>query len=291
MSALESNTSVLRTLPPPRARQTNRRGRRLASSSASAYDKDLVLFHKLGGTVPCEPAAVLRFIELLRKRVSAITAYRRVMAVQRAHVDGGFTSPTDDPTLRTAIRWLQTGRYPPKPGSKAAAADVPAKRVARSAKPLTRLLLERCLDALGRDMLDRRDRMLLTLGFLAALKRQQLVALDVRDLAFTPDAMIVTLRHADGSVRRTVAVAATVGGALCAVAACRQYIEHLALPPEAPLLAAYNRAGEPTSNRLCAAFVSVVVKRALTTVGIDARHFSGESLRRGRVLEAAKGTL
>ena len=288
MSALESNTSPLTTLSPPRARQTNRRGRRLASSSASAYDKDLVLFRKLGGTTPTDAAGVLRFVELLRKRVGPATAYRRVMAVQRWHVDSGHDAPTDDPAVRAAVRWLQSGRYPPKPGSKAPVASAP--RQVRSAKPLTRVLLERCLEALGRNPLDKRDRAMLLLGFMAALKRQQLVALDVRDLAFTPDAMLVTLRHADGSIRRTVAVPAT-GGELCAATACRQYTEHLALPPEALLFASYNRAGEPTSNRLCAAFVSVVVKRALTTVGIDARDFSGESLRRGRLLEAAKGTL
>ncbi len=286
MSALPVTSSAALTLPPKLP--VKRGARRLASSSASAYNKDVALFRKLGGTTPTDAAGVLRFVELLRKRVGPATAYRRVMAVQRWHVDSGHEAPTNDPAVRAAVRWLQSGRYPPKPGSKAPVASAP--RQVRSAKPLTRALLERCLDALGRDMLDRRDRALLLLGFQAALKRQQLVALDVRDLSFTPDAMLVTLRHADGSTGRKVAVPAT-GGELCAATACRQYIEHLALLPEAPLFASFNRAGEPTAHRLCAAFVSVVVKRALTTIGMDAKEFSGESLRRGRVGEAARGTL
>jgi hypothetical protein len=91
-------------------------------------------------------------------------------------------------------------------------------------------------------------------------------------------------------VRRKIALPVT-DGPLCPAGACRQYIEHLALPPEAPLFASFNRAGEPSADRLSAAFVSVVVKRALTTIGVDAKDYSGESLRKGRQLEAAKGTL
>ena len=291
MAAVESSKSVFSALPPPpRARQNNRRARRLANSSASAYDKDLANFKKLGGSVPADPAAVLRYIEVLRKRVTAVTAYRRCMALQRAHADAGLESPTDDAEVRTAIRWLQAGRFPPKSGAKATPAELPAKRAVRSAKPLTRALLERCEEALGRSMLDRRDRALLVLGFMAALKRQQLVSLDVQDLSFADNALFVVLRHPDGSVRRKIALA-TTGGPLCPAAACRQYIEHLALPPESPLFASFNRAGEPTADRLSAAFVSVVVKRALGTIGIDAKDYSGESLRKGRQLEAAKGTL
>jgi integrase len=41
-----------------------------------------------------------------------------------------------------------------------------------------------------------RDRALLLVGFAAALRRSELVALDVADVAFVPEGMILTLRRA-----------------------------------------------------------------------------------------------
>jgi integrase len=143
------------------------------------------------------------------------------------------------------------------------------------------------LDAMHRNALDRRDRAMLLLGFFAALNRSQLVAIDVSHIAFSADVMVVQL---DGHARE-VAIPIT-GGELCATTAVRKWIEHAALDVEGgPLFRRFDRAGDPTPHRLDSAYVSVVLKERLKAVGIEPDRYSAHSLRRGRLLEAAKGVL
>ena len=271
--------------------------RRLRPTSREAYDKDVVLFTRFGGTIPTDPTGLLRYVEAIRHRISPATAYRRLMSINRAHLDAGHPSPNAYPAVRELLRTLQSGRFPAKAGTKGAKSGSgagTAKRVPESAKPLTRQLLLKLLDAIHRSMLDRRDKALLVLGFMCGLKRSTLVALDVQDCQFGPDALLVTIRgdvSFGGETPDRVLAVPNTGGELDAGLAVKQYIDHLALQPDTPLFRSYSRAGEPTEHRLSAAFVSEIVKRRAEAVGLDPKPFSGESLRRGRALEIAKGLL
>ena len=271
--------------------------RRLRATSRDAYDKDVALFTRFGGSIPTDATGLLRYVESVRQRISPATAYRRLMSINRAHLEAGYPSPNAHPDVRALLRTLQSGRYPVKAGKKGAKSGTTAstaKRVPESAKPLTRQLLLRILDAVHRTMLDRRDKALLVLGFMCGLKRSTLVSLDVRDCQFGADALLVTIRgdvDAGGITSDRVLAVPNTGGELDAGLAVKQYIEHLALQPDSPLFRSYSRAGEPTEHRLSAAFVSEIVKRRAQAVGLDPIPFSGESLRRGRALEIAKGLL
>ena len=266
--------------------------RLLSASSKAAYAKDVELFRRAGGAIPCGPAVVLRYVEVMRTRLAARTLYRRLMAVQHAHTAAGHPSPLADAKVRAIAQWLQAGKHPPKSDKSLVAAKVPPRaRGARKAKPVTRQLLDRMLDAMHRAALCRRDRALLLLSFAGALKRSEVVAINVEDLRWTADAMIVTIREGVEDQRgRHLAIPQT-GGELCAATAVKQYIEHLALEPGTPLFRSFNRASEQTDKRLAAAFVNEVLKTRLKVVGIDPTGYSGESLRVGRLIELAKGVL
>ena len=265
--------------------------RPLQESSERAYAKDMRQFFEIfKGSVPCDPRTVERYIASLRNRAAPTTIYRRTMALRNEHIRLGHPSPTDAPELRPLLRQLQKGILPPKKG---AAAQVPKRKEPRQAKPVTRGLLAKMLDAMGTNSLDRRDRCLLLLGFAAALSRSALVSLDVSDLAFTNDVMILNLRDIgeEGKAKRSITVPITCGE-LCAATATRAWVEHAALDIEGgPLFCSFDRAGDPTRHRLHSAWVAVVVKQRLAAVGIDASHFSGLSLRRGRLMEIARGVL
>lgn len=272
--------------------------RTLRSTTREAYIADGQLFLRMGGTIPCDAVAILRYIDLLRTKTSAATVYRRVHSIRWLHLDGGHPTPTEDPAVKVAVRWLQSGRFPPKSGAKSKKADeaepVPPKRAAKSAKPLTRPLLLRVLDALGRDSLDRRDRALLLLAFFCGLKRAVLVSINVDNIRYSNDALLVTIRGStdpDHPTADRVLAVPNTGGELDVALAVRQYVEHLALEPGTPLFRSFNRASEPTEHRLAAAFVSELVKRRVKDVGLDPTDFSGESMRRGRALEISKGLL
>jgi integrase len=289
-TSLDTESATVASEDSARTARASSPHRALRAASGNAYAKDVALFARFGGTIPCDADAVLRFIEVMRARIAPTTAYRRLHAVRHAHVQAGYPSPTDDLRVRQAWRDLAAGRFPPKPsGKRNKAAPVPVRKP-ESAKPMTRALLSKMLDAMGRKMLDRRDRALVLLGFMGALKRSALTAIDVADCRFTADALLVTVRTADNAGRsRLLAVPRTGGGDLDAAAAVEQLIEHLALESPTPLFRSFNRAGEPTHNRLAAAMVSVIVKTRLQVVGVDASQFSGESLRRGRLLELPRG--
>jgi len=46
----------------------SRRTRRLQGSTRTAYAKDIQLFLRFGGAVPCDAQAVLRYVEIMRTR-------------------------------------------------------------------------------------------------------------------------------------------------------------------------------------------------------------------------------
>lgn len=280
-------TSTLAELPsltPVRHKQQVR------ASTRAAYDRDLALFARFGGSIPCTAKDIAAYLEKMRGKVAPATLHRRIHAIAHQHRAQGHPSPIDE-RLRVVMRWLQSGKLPPK--GKQLAPPTDEKKAGRSAKPMTRQLLSRILDAVLRSSLDRRDEALLLLGFMAGLKRGQLVALDVADLRWTNDALIVRVKPASDEAgsqlqARNVALPIT-GGELCAASSVRRYVDHLALEPSSPLFVSYNRGSDPTDKRLAAAFVSEVLKRRMQVVGLDPTGYSGESLRRGRLLELAKG--
>jgi len=260
----------------------------LKSSSADTYSKALRHFTTaFKGSVPATVETIHRYVAAMRKSAPA-TAYLRLQAIRHEHVRQGLPSPTDDPSVRAVMRNLQLGIAPGKKAGGAKRAEP------RHARAVTRNLLERMLDAMGTNSLDRRDRCVLTLSFGAALSRSALVALNRDDVRFTNDVMVLTIRDlADTTRTRTVTVPIT-GHELCAATATRDWLRHAALdlePQDGPLLRRFSRAGDPTSERLSAAWINVVLKTRLRAIGVDPAPYSGLSLRRGRLAEIGKGVL
>lgn len=284
----------------------------LSASSTEAYQKDARLFVKSGGVVPCDALALQKYIWSMRNKLAPATLYRRCMAVRHAHQLIGQRPPTDDPTLRPLLRALQLGYVPDKKilltGAPSAGDTNTKSRKPRPSLPITRRLLGQMLQALPRNAIDRRDRALILLGFGGALKRGTLVAINLGDVSFTADALIVRIRSGgqeSGTTMsvsgvsdlaptvRQIAIPAT-GGDLCVAKAIKEYIERSALdtePPDSPLFRACDRGGDPTRNRLDSAVVSLVVKKWVAAAGIDAKPYSAQSLVTGRRSEFSKGVL
>lgn len=262
-------------------------GRALKPSSVQAYDKAVRHFREVfGGEVPCDRQTVERYIASMRKGAPS-TAYLRVQALRHAHVQAGAPSPTDEPSMRAMLRSLQLGIFPGKTKS------ARKRREPRQARPLTRTLLTKMLDAMGINALDRRDRCVLLLGFAAGLSRSALVGLDVADVRFTNDVMLLSLRNAgdETSPAQIVAVPRT-GQELCAARATAEWIAHSELDVQGgPLVRRFDRAGNPTRERLDAAYLGQVIKRRLKAVDIDPTPYSSLSLVRGRRAELSKGLL
>ena len=283
--------------------------RRLRASTRQAYEKDVASFiHSYGGTIPCTPEDLIRFITALVKRVAPVTIARRCQAIRDAHVRGGHTPPTDDLRIREALRWMVAGHVPynlvePIRNSKKPLPDIrTAAKPKRVAKIIDRALLNRMFDCMGSGMrtMDRRDKAILLLGY-AGLKRGVICAINIEDLTFTQDAMLIRIRTTSDSgdeidgqtsepTSRTMAIPFT-RGPLCAATACQTWLKHNDLGGKTgALFPSFTRSGEPTTERLASAYVSVIVKDRLKAAGItDVSAYSAESLRRGHQAETVTG--
>lgn len=127
------------------------------------------------------------------------------------------------------------------------------------------------------ELLALRDRALLLLGFAGAFRRSELVALEVRDLAFDTEGVTIMIRRSktdqEGEGVR-FGVPRSAEEALCPVRALRAWLG----------------AAKITEGRVFAVSdqtVSRVVKRAAARAGLDPALYSGHSLRAGLATAAA----
>jgi len=120
-------------------------------------------------TCPAPPAEVASFLRDRAETLAPTTVARRLAAVVAAHRAAGEPSPRDHPEVRRAlasIEWrYRARRRPTRP---------------LDAESLARLSL--CLPA---TVTGARDRALMLIGYGAALRRTELVALDVTDVVVT----------------------------------------------------------------------------------------------------------
>lgn len=126
-----------------------------------------------------------------------------------------------------------------------------------------------------------RDRALLMLTFGLALRRSEVVALDVEDLSFSPEGVRVAIRRSktDQEGKGVVLRMPRTGASLCPVAALEAWIESAGITAGALFLS-------HSGKRLGAEVVALLAKRAAKLLGKDHRTHSGHSLRRGFVTTA-----
>ena len=159
----------------------------------------------------------------------------------------------------------------------------------RQKKPLRVRQLKRICAVLPDDLLGHRDRALLLLGFAAALRRSELVALEVVDLEEMEEGLLVKIRRSKTDQTSAGAVVGVPFGsslATCPVRAVRRWLAEAGVT-EGPLLRPLGQQQKvgvgPMSGRTACRAVQRCVKR----IGLDPTHFGSHSLRAGLVTEAA----
>ena len=135
-----------------------------------------------------------------------------------------------------------------------------------------------------------RDRALLLLGFAGALRRSELVALDVEDLRAHQEGLAVliarskTSQDSGGSV---IAFPRVPGSPYCPVQAVLDW-QVVAGIMTGPLFRRLHRGDRVGTSRLTAQSVALIVKRLAAQVGLEAERYSGHSLRSGFLTSAAR---
>lgn len=207
------------------------------------------------------------------KAVATLARYRA--SIGKMHKLRGHPSPMADPRVKEVMAGIRRRRGVGNPGAKQAfSADVAL----------------RSLDALALTHVQGvRDRAILLLGFATALRRAELCDLDLGDLTWREEGVVVLVRKSKTDQERRgreVAVPrldATPN--LCPVRALRTWIGFLHADT-GPLFRGLRRGGIIKPTRLTAAQVGKIVQRAVVGAGLNPKAFGGHSLRAGYVTEA-----
>jgi len=135
-----------------------------------------------------------------------------------------------------------------------------------------------------------RDRALLLVGFAAALRRSELVALDVNDVVARPEGLVVNIRRSktdqEGAGRK-VGVPYGSHPQTCPVRAVEAWRQAGRID-EGALFLSFDRRGRQTQQRLHPSAVPRIVPRALAATGADPEPYSAHSLRAGLATAAAE---
>ena len=126
------------------------------------------------------------------------------------------------------------------------------------------------------------------LGFAGAFRRSELTALDVEDLKFNEDGMIVRVRRsktdAEGRGEK-VGIPYGSNPATCPVRALRAWLEASEIQSGA-LFRGINRHGQILAERLTSQSIAKVVKRYAEAAGLNPELYGAHSLRPGFATQA-----
>jgi integrase len=223
--------------------------------------------------LPARPETVAYYLADRSARLKVSTLERRLATIAEAHRAAGFESPN----RHAQVRLVWQGIRREKGVAQAHMKPALTKHI--------KLMVERLPDSL----LGKRDRALLLLGFAGAMRRSELVSLDVSDLAQADEGLVITIRRSKtDQVQEGRKVGIPFGAAeeTCPVRAVYAWLDAARIE-DGPLFRPVNRHGQVIACRLSDRAVAEVVKRSLKAAGKTSRGYSGHSLRAGLVTQAA----
>lgn len=285
--------------------------------------------------MPAEPRTVALYVTAAQGRLRPATLLRRLSAIAVAHRQAGHPSPTRHELVRRAVAGVRR-KHGARPAGKTALVTAPlvaicsrlhatetlpgqltaaaALNALPGAAAERRRLVGRLRAAQVAALRARRDRALLLVGYAAALRRSELVALDLADLVETEHGLQVFIAR---SKTDQAALGDFVGiahghpqgtcSATCPVRAWTEWRDTLTSelarlgeqpysdsPAFRPLTrhGSFGTPGQPDPHaRLTGQSVALIVKAAVALLDDPARHppqrYAGHSLRAGFATQAA----
>ncbi|MCP2132829.1 site-specific integrase [Bradyrhizobium ottawaense] len=245
----------------------------VSENSRRAYESDLREFERGGGSSPASPETVAEHLAQNAGRLSVATLVRRLASLSKAHQARGLPNPTRSALVRATLRGIKRTYGCAQ----------------RQAKPLLRDELIQVLDATGDKPKDFRDRALLLLGFAAALRRSEVVGLNVEDVEQVRQGIVLHLLRSksDQEARGQKIGIPFARGRWCPVAALEAWLAISGIS-DGPIFRPVDRHGRVHDGRLSGEAVGEIVRRRVRAAGLDPSGYSGHSLRAGLATSAAQ---
>jgi len=225
----------------------------------------------------CLPASEMTVGSYLADRAATLAVSSlntRLTAIKRAHRLKDHPLNTTNPAIRDVFAGIKR-----------------EKGTAQAVKaPILVEKLRQAINALPDTMRGDRDKALLLIGFSAALRRSELVALDVADLDFTDEGLKLTLRRRKTDQEGAGTVIGVLPGQhhqTCPISAIASWLERAKITA-GPVFRPVTKGGKVGTSRLSDKAVSRAVKSAMAAIGADPADYGGHSLRAGLATSAAQ---
>jgi len=240
-----------------------------ASNTERALRADVAIFTGWCATedrqaLPAAADTVAAFIDAMAASKAPATVRRYVSSVATFHRAAAVANPCETLTVKLALKRMHRERG----------------RAQAQAAPLTDVLVARMLAAAGSTLRDRRNKALLTLGYVTLCRRSELVALLREDLEIESDGFgTVTIRRSKADQEGEGAIAAVTPDAMRHV---RAWIDAAGIesgPLFRGVLKGGRVAGALDAGDVARIFKAMAGKAGLTTE--EAAQISGHSTRIG----------
>ena len=228
--------------------------------------------------LPAMPETVVNYINDLADEAKANTVSRRVTAISENHIAAGYAgknNPAKDSLVRAAMAAIRREKGTFQRGKSPILME-------------TLYLLADCFE--DDDIVSHRDRALIFLGFAGAFRRSELVRIQVEELAFTPQGVMIFVPQSKADQLghgATLAIPYAPDAEICAVRALRQWLDSAELH-SGPVFRPFTRAHALRDIQLSDKSVALIIKKYAKLAGLDANQFAGHSLRRGFATSAAQ---
>jgi site-specific recombinase XerD len=279
-----------------------------AKNTQIAYASDLRHFaawccKNENESLPALPETVATYLAALAATHKFATIRRRAAALAFAHRSAGADNPLSHQGVKAVLEGIARtlGSAPVKKA--ALTAELLAKAVRKIAVERRARLKRGSKGVQSQDFAENpqnealnqakpyltglRDRALLLLGFAAALRRSELVALNVNDVArHAKGALIIIGRSKTDQTGQGLTKAVPHGKKLKAIEALDAWLIAARII-EGPIFRAVH-GSTVLERRLTAGQVARIVKKRCAAIGLDPALFSGHSLRSGFITSAAE---
>jgi integrase len=226
--------------------------------------------------LPSTPETVALYIADRASALASGTIARRLTSITKAHQAAGFTdSPATTrhfvvgETLKGIRRTIGTAQH--------------------GKAPLLSADIRRIVAARRADLLGLRDATLVLVGFAGGFRRSELAGIDICDLKFSADGVVVTVRKSKTDQEcagREVGLPFGASQDTCPVRALRQWLDKAGIR-EGPVFRAVGRYGHVSRRGLHKDSIGKLLKRAAGRAGLKVEELGGHSLRAGCVTQAA----
>lgn len=247
-----------------------------ADATRRAYLSDFRDFFAWCEQVQAEPlpasieTTAAYLAQLADKGLKASTINRRAAAIGYVHRAKGLEPPTNAEPVKAVLRGIR-------------------RRIGAAVNrkdPATASAIARMVRRIPDNLQGKRDRALLLLGFAAALRRSELVALQVSDLERMPEGIIVHIRRSktdqEGEGHQ---VAVPRGSKLKPVEALEDWLRSAHIEA-GPVFRPVKKGRGVSNSALGEGSVASIVKHRAKAAGLAPETFSGHSLRAGFVTSA-----